>query len=128
MEHGTVEIMQIVTNDFGCVDTAIGSVQIYPETSLYVPNAFSPNDDKINDKFRPKGILVFDFNMKIYNRWGQLVFETNDLYYEWDGSYMNAGGGKKVDVYVYKIVYRDVLGNAHKKEGTVTILGTEELE
>jgi gliding motility-associated-like protein len=103
-------------------------VRINPESALYVPNSFTPNGNKINEGFRAKGVLVFDYKLEIFTRWGQLVFESNDLNEEWNGSVMNEGGGSKSDVYVWKIFYRDYQGNAHRKIGTVSLLSNDQMD
>ena len=87
---------------------------------LFVPNAFSPNEDGINDLFMPVGIFIKDYNMQIYNRWGEKIFESNDIHQGWDGKYKNdycpAG------VYVYQIVVRTAEGKNKKVTGSVHLL------
>ena len=75
------------------------------ETGMYIPNAFSPNGDGRNDYFIPRELLssgIKEFSIKIFNRWGELIFKTNSVDGRgWDGSY----GGKKqpLGVYIYMI-------------------------
>ncbi len=80
----------IVSNDNGCEDTAIRIISVVPELNVYVPNTFTPNGGKFNTVFLP--IITGDinpqiFNMKIFNRWGEIVFETNNVNKGWDGLY-----------------------------------------
>jgi gliding motility-associated-like protein len=126
---GFLEITQIVTSTFGCSDTAVNVVQVYlDESTFYVPNAFSPDGNITNEVFKPIANFVTDYTMQIFTRWGELIFETNNIDEGWDGTYMNKGGKRKVDVYVYKIAFRDVLGNPNKRTGRVTLLGSDELK
>ena len=77
-----------------------------PVDSIFIPNAFTPNDDGLNDIF--KAIATSDylteFNMLIFDRWGGKIFETNDLYYGWDGT--KYGKPCTGDAYYYKITYK----------------------
>jgi len=125
-DTGNYTIMQVVVNEFGCTDTAFGSIRLIGETTLYVPNSFSPNNDGKNDFWRAYGLLVFDYQCRVYNRWGQLIFETDDLFEGWDGTYMNNGGAlSKSDVYVYRITYRDVFGERQRKSGHIVLTNND---
>ncbi len=83
-----------------------------------VPNAFTPNGDGLNDVFRPvvDEELVRRFHMSIYNRWGQRIFETNNVAKGWDGKNAMA------DVYVWVITYENRIGKAFEVRGTVTLI------
>jgi gliding motility-associated-like protein len=87
---------------------------------LFVPSAFVPNGDGHNDEFRAYAIYLDEFNMTIYNRWGQQVFFTEDPEKGWNGFYRDkpAPGG----VYVYHIIYRDTTGKRHHLSGSVTLI------
>ena len=127
-DTGTYIISQIVVNQFGCTDTAFSTIRLFGETSLYVPTAFTPNDDGKNDVFRAYGFNLFEYELQIFNRWGELIFETNDLMDAWNGTKFNAGGPVcKSDVYVWRIAYRDIDRVRHRVRGRVTLLnnGTE---
>lgn len=94
-----------IRNDCGVYIDTVNVVFSTCEDCIKVPNAFSPNADGINDKFEPLLTCpVSDYNMKVFNRWGQLLFETNDVNRGWngtqDGVYVASG------VYVYMIEYR----------------------
>jgi len=75
-------------------------------TSLYIPNAFTPDNNGLNDYFRPYGIGVTAFDMKIFTRWGEEIFETMDMNLGWDGRYK--GGKAQMGVYVYVITYQTI--------------------
>ena len=92
---------------------------IYLENNL-TPNAFTPNYDNSNDIFAPVGRPVAAFNMQIYARNGQLIYETNDFLRGWDGQVNGQPGSE--GVYVYRISYVNRLGQRVVKQGTVTLL------
>ena len=89
------------------------------ESAIFVPDAFTPNNDQENDVFRPKGSYVLDYSIKIYNRWGELVFESSDRQKSWDGKY----NGELAPQGVYQYVIR-VKGTEGiiSKSGSVTLI------
>jgi gliding motility-associated-like protein len=95
---------QIATNEFGCKDTSYQELYIEPFV-IYIPNTFTPDGDEFNNEFNPVFALeVYDWDLKIYNRWGELIYETNDPKFGWDGSY----GGKLVQEGTYGYVLKYV--------------------
>jgi gliding motility-associated-like protein len=124
-DTGIYVVQLIVTNSFGCTDTAYNDVEIQPEYVIYAPNAFTPlNHDGINDYFMPQGVGIDpnNFEMTIFDRWGNAIFKTTDINKGWDGK---ANGGDKVaqiDVYVWKIRTKDYRGDNHDYIGHVTII------
>jgi large repetitive protein len=121
--QGSYTITLIVTNSFGCKDTIQKTLEVIPVFHFFVPNAFTPNNgDGKNDFFNGKGICIDEYELLIFDRWGDLIFESHDYNKSWDG---RANGGKKVaqmDVYVYKITLTDCLGEQHKYLGHVTLV------
>lgn len=114
-------IQQIVTTQFGCTDEITQAVQVRPATTLWVPNAFTPgNTDNINPMFFAVGNDVTDFYIRIYDRWGQLVFSSSDIHEGWDGT--RKGNLLKQDVYTYRITYKDHRGYEQLKLGHVTLI------
>ena len=89
-------------------------------TAIFVPSAFTPNSDGINDVFKAEGVGIQSFNMVIFSREGQIVFESNNIDDAWDGSYRNSNMSSRV--YFYKIAYVDAKGNSHNKQGQVTLI------
>ena len=87
---------------------------------LYIPNSFTPNSDNKNDVFLPVIDGVQDFNMLIYNRWGELIFESNNISKGWDGRYK--GRNAQEDVYVYVIVAIDYKNEKQHYFGRVTLI------
>ena len=103
-ESGGYIVELIAYSPFGCSDTARLIIQVKEELIYYIPNAFTPDGDEFNQTFQPiftSGIDPYDFSMLIYNRWGELMFETYDPSIGWDGTYH----GKLVPdgMYVWKI-------------------------
>lgn len=90
------------------------------EPNVYLPNAFTPNDDKENDVLFLRGRNVESMHLKIYDRWGELVFETTQQHVGWDGNYK----GKPVDpaVYVYHLSVKCIDGQDYFKKGNVTVI------
>jgi len=93
---------------------------VIPESDIYFPNAFKPGG--IDDEFKP--IFRFlggsNYLFQIYNRWGQLIFETTDPYEGWDGTYK--GTYVIQGTYIYKFQYLDVYGDSFNQQGTVTVI------
>lgn len=119
VDSGTYTVTLIVVNEFGCFDETQMDVYITPNISIYIPNSFSPNADNRNDVFQAYGENIIEFEMHIYNRWGQEIFYSANMDEGWDGTYM----GKQVenDTYVYKVVYRGLDGTEGRPIGSVTL-------
>ena len=119
-DYGKFRIKQIVTNIAGCRDEKEQEVYVTP---FFVPNAFTPNDDGLNDYFFNAGyeMNLQSFQMAIWNRWGQKVFETDNPNSQWDGK---AKDGNPVveGVYVYQIKFMNQSGKDFSFEGRVTVL------
>ena len=119
----TIAILQVVTNTHGCRDSIIHDITVKPAWVIYVPNAFTPNHDGLNDGFRALGVGIEAFNMQIFDRWGKMIFETEDINTAWDGSVgRGEAGDAKQEVYVWKVKVKDVNHNDHNLIGHVTLL------
>jgi gliding motility-associated-like protein len=120
----TVFIMQKVVNSYGCRDSIVKQVDIKPAYALYIPNAFTPNSDGLNDGFKALGIGIAQFKLQIFDRWGVLIFESDDINRAWDGSVNGKGDydSTKDDVYVWKAEVTDVLKQHHDLIGHVTLV------
>ncbi|CAN5891280.1 hypothetical protein BH11BAC7_BH11BAC7_06550 [soil metagenome] len=123
-DSGCYYVQQIVTSPNNCRDTTETLVCIQPDWSLYIPNAFTPDKDGLNDIFLPLGVGIDNtgFEMWIFDRWGNLIFYTNDMYHGWDGKAKGGSEFAQVDTYVYKIKCKDVVGAAHKYIGKVSLV------
>ena len=110
-----------VTDIAGCIGFDSVFVQVYNGPNYYVPNAFSPNGDGLNDIFRaiPVGIVSTDW-FRVFNRFGQLVFETNQWLKGWDGKFK--GKTQPLGTYVWVIKGIDKNGKVIEMKGTVTLM------
>jgi gliding motility-associated-like protein len=113
-----------VTNSFGCVNETERVVVIEDEFAMFIPNSFTPtkNDGK-NDEWcvQGRGFLPETFELTIYDRWGGLVFKTNDINNCWDGSIKGGMKGQS-GVYVYKIILKDHKKHVKELLGHITLL------
>lgn len=114
----TIKYTISLTDSFGCKYS--DETLILVEGSLYIPNAFTPNGDGINDFFGPEAIDVSRYSLKIFNRWGEIIFTSNNLKNSWDGTFK----GKTVqnDVYVYQLNYEFNTGKTGNVVGRVTLI------
>jgi gliding motility-associated-like protein len=123
-EGGTYTISLVANNAGNCPDTAYMTIQIEDELIYYVPNAFTPDGDEFNNSFQPVFTAGFDpqnFELLIYNRWGETVFESHNAAIGWDGTYH--GEYCKEGIYTWVIKFKD--SENDKKfvlNGHVTIL------
>lgn len=107
-EVGQYNVDLIITSEFGCKDTAQTIIPIVPEVILYAPNTFTPDGDEFNNAWSVfiSGISMANFNLEIYNRWGEILWESHNPSAAWDGTY----GGKLVEegTYIWKISAMDM--------------------
>jgi gliding motility-associated-like protein len=124
-EPGTYQVCLIAESAEGCTDTICQYVVIDDEFLIYVPNAFTPDGDGVNDIFAPvlNGYDPFDYQLLIFDRWGEVIFESSHPQVGWDGTVKGNAKLGKSEVYVWKINVRDNV-NGEKKEyvGHVTLL------
>lgn len=111
-----------VRNEFGCPDSSSRYISVYPNNfNVFLPNAITVNSDQLNDVFRISGIgAVLDFEMHLYNRWGEEVYFSNDATSGWDGTYQ--GSTVQEGVYAYLIRFNYFDGKAYTFRGTLTVL------
>ncbi len=119
-------ITLIVTSLNGCKDTTQKVVIINDELIFYVPNTFTPDGDTYNQTFQPIFTSGYDplvFSMLIYNRWGEVVFETNDASIGWDGTFGENGNMVQEGVYTWKIEFKTNKKDKHQLvTGSINIL------
>jgi gliding motility-associated-like protein len=121
---GSFPVTLIVTNGYGCTDTVISDIYIAEVKTLYIPNAFTPNSDGKNETFRPQGMLGdnADFEMIIFDRWGQKMFVSRNIANGWDGTF-KGNETCLVDIYIYKVTVTDkTTGLAKVYWGHVSLL------
>jgi gliding motility-associated-like protein len=121
-QEGVYTVTQFVRNDAGCNDSLSQVVSVTNPATVppVTPDAFSPNGDGVNDVFFIRGGPFTKMNLKIYDGWGELIFETDDLEGGWDGSYK----GQKVQmgVYIYIVDAIGVNGKIYKIQGNITVI------
>ena len=118
----TTKYILTVTDLDGCVNYDTVIVYVLKDVVLLIPTAFSPNNDGVNDIFRIAKYLNIErlINFSVFNRWGNLVFETNDIEAGWDGTYK--GREQLLGVYVWFVKALDYDGNTIIRKGNVTLL------
>ncbi len=121
-DSGSYNVRLIVSNEFGCTDSAYRIIYINPIFALYVPNSFSPNGDNLNDEFLISGIGIkhTHFSLMIFDRWGALLFITDDINKGWDGRVNNRIA--QIDTYVWKISLTTFDGQLLRKSGHVNLI------
>lgn len=126
-EEGVYEVILIGTSDGGCTDSAVAYIKVDEELIFFVPNSFTPDQDGFNEMFTPvftTGFDPFDFTMYIFDRWGDLIFESHDASKGWNGKLGGADGRPAQDgTYTWKIVYKRTGVDKHESvTGHVNLL------
>jgi len=123
---GIYLVMLVAYNDpqYGCTDTTFGYVEVEPMFTFYVPNAFTPDNDGLNDTWIPQGanFEYESYNVQVYDRWGGLVWQTDNPNVHWDGNNQKTLKEVKQGMYVYQFVLKKF--NTFKPKqitGTVTL-------
>ncbi len=121
---GNYKIYLAATNAFGCSDTTESFIDITPAMSIYIPNAFTPDENGRNDVFMPYGIGISEekYTMQIFDRWGELIFTSTELKKGWDGKAKGSDTVSQDGVYIYKITVLDFENNKKTYVGHVTLL------
>ncbi|MDA9312352.1 PKD domain-containing protein [Vicingaceae bacterium] len=119
-DTGRFQVAYIATNSFGCEDTSTAEIFVFDEFQFIVPNIFTPNGDNINDEFKVQACGVFDYEIKIFNRFGEKLFESNSLNINWDGRI--SGKLATSSVYFYTIKIRDFRNQILDYQGSITLL------
>ncbi|MFT5860136.1 MAG: gliding motility-associated-like protein [Flavobacteriaceae bacterium] len=101
---GRYDVTLITTSELGCTDTMIHELIVFPEILIYAPNTFTPDGDEHNQSWQlyMEGIDIYDFELLIFNRWGEVVWESHDISVGWDGTY----GGQPVQSGNYTWIVR----------------------
>lgn len=119
-DPGVYIVTLIATDDKGCKDTIQKPITIIEEYYIYVPNTFTPDIDRFNKTFKVSTVNINQLSVSIYNRWGQRIYSSDDVDFEWDGTYKNilVPDG----TYTYKISYTARSGVEGKLVGHVNVL------
>ncbi len=121
-DTGVFTVLLEIFNQYGCSDTVSHTVVITPSFTIYVPNAFTPDGDGINDVFLPKGMGWRDYELRVYSRSGTQIFSTFDPLEGWDGTVNHKGKITIADVYVWRIYVRDKNNRKQDYKGIVTLV------
>jgi len=117
---GKYPVALVITNSFGCSDTVMKAIIVEPDFTIYVPNAFTPNLDGLNDVFEPVFHSTKKYSMQVFDRWGSIIYNSTDGTKGWDGT--NKGVFCKSDVYTWKIEVKDVNAETKLYSGHVTLI------
>ncbi len=120
MKEGSYGVALVAENKWGCKDTSVQYVKVITDFSMYVPNAFTPNNDSRNDIFMPVARGVKFYEMTIFDRWGELLFTTTELSRGWDATFK--GEACKEDVYVWVITVTTIHGQQKQLSGSVSLM------
>ena len=118
-EIGEYFVLLEIETEFNCIDT-ISKRVVVGNYNLWIPDTFTPNNDGINDFFNPKGVGIKDYKMKIYSRWGGIIFVSDDINLGWDGK--NKNNTFPIGSYTYYIELVNVYNEFFKYEGIIKLI------
>ena len=122
-DTGTYCITLLISDTSGiCRDSIVKCLKVESPYTFYIPNSFTPNFDGKNEFFTGYGTCIKNFHILIFDRWGNLIFESYDLNKGWNGAVNNIGKLVEEDVYVWKITIMDIYKKEHKYIGRVTMI------
>ena len=128
-DTGWHQVMLVASSINGCLDTTYSDVYIAPDFSIFFPNAFTPNGDLQNDDFGGIGVFegIKEYDLLIYNRWGELVYRTDDPYQSWNGRKYNdqANPVSPDGAYAYIALVRDYLERKYEYKGMFILLSNQ---
>ncbi|MEZ4923164.1 MAG: gliding motility-associated C-terminal domain-containing protein [Crocinitomicaceae bacterium] len=121
-ETGEQSVLQIIFDENGCTDTMHHVVEVIGDFMVYVPNAFTPDGNGVNNTFRPilTEVDPDGYEFLIFNRWGEVIYQTYIINDSWDGTYL--GENVRDGVYIWKVIVTDNVGLEHEYVGHVTLL------
>ena len=122
-DTGDYRAVMVFTDENGCVVSDSVTVRVEPEVRFWVANAFTPNGDRINDTWGPNAYGFSEYELWVFDRWGQLMFHSTDPFEKWNGTLSNKGNRPALGgVYSYRIVARSVKSTVVREFGHVTIV------
>lgn len=121
-DTGRYLVRLVASNDNGCSDTISKYIRVLDNFQVYIPNAFSPNGDGLNDDFRIEGTAIKEFSFTIYNRWGERVFLSTPEAPYWNGRMENRGDKVPIGLYLYQLKATDMQNEPHYYSGMVELL------
>jgi gliding motility-associated-like protein len=120
-EEGIYPITQVVINATGCTDEVTHTVRVEYGTEYYIPSAFTPNADGTNDVFKVEGQLIKNFNLIIFDRWGNEIFTSNDPAMGWNGYNTDGSFAYPEGVYVFRLEMRSSTNEDVVENGSITL-------
>lgn len=119
-QPGTYNITLIAIDEKGCTDTIVKPINIEEEWYIYIPNTFTPDGDRFNNDFHVSTVGISALEIEIYNRWGERIFSSNDLNFQWDGTYL--GLYVPDGTYTYSVNFITNSGRDRNIRGHVNVL------
>ena len=119
-EIGEYQVLLEIETEYNCFDTISKSVVI-DNYNLWIPDTFTPNDDGINDSFKPYGVGIKEYKMQIFSRWGEIIFFSEDINSGWDGMSKNKNKSMKGS-FTYYIEVVNVYNEFYKYEGIIKLI------
>ncbi len=116
---GSIPILQTIENSYGCDDTITKYVKVKPDDVLYVPNTFTPNNDGINDYFKPIAYGLKKYKFYVFNRWGDIIYDGDSSSIGWDGT--EKGKLVQEGAYIWKIKFKNHQNKSDIKVGHVIV-------
>ena len=113
--------LEVVSPD-GCINYDTVSVNSDCYSKIYVPNAFSPDNDGVNDFFRVYGHRIYKPYLKVYDKWGHIIFESADIEIGWDGTHLKQGNDAAIGTYFWDFLYENERGRVQTLEGNVNLI------
>ncbi|PWL27408.1 MAG: hypothetical protein DCO96_11745 [Fluviicola sp. XM-24bin1] len=119
-DPGMYNVTLIAVDDKGCTDTITKPINIEEEWYVYIPNTFTPDGDRFNNDWSISTVGVRSLEVSLYNRWGEVIFTSNDLNFEWDGTYL--GLYVPDGTYTYDVNFVTNSGRDRNLRGHVNVL------
>jgi len=117
---GTYRVSLAVADSLGCSDSVTVDIELRMDYYVYIPTAFTPNGDIVNDRIKVEALGIEGIQWDIFNRWGTRVFSTTDIDESWDGTYNNKAVPQ--GVYTYRLLIFLPFGNITEQYGTFQLL------
>lgn len=121
-DTGRYTVTLYIDNNGGCKDTFRIQVEVRPEYSLFIPNAFTPNNDQLNDQLQLYSENIAEIHLKVFNRKGRIVWETKNTNDTWNGNFLSDGEECPAGIYLYEAQIRDTNRKNHNASGRITLI------
>ncbi|WP_317896751.1 gliding motility-associated C-terminal domain-containing protein [Aurantibacillus circumpalustris] len=118
--EGVYAVAHLVQNEWGCADSLVQEIKVFPDIAIFVPNAFTPNGDERNPSFKPVTRGILSYRLQVFSRWGQLIYDGNEKDPGWDGTFGEADCQE--GVYVWKLSAKDARNNENEQKGFVDLI------